>query len=503
MWGDCGAPLSAIIKDLTTRSAVSTVTAEQALATLTDKRQLVFLPEDKETVWLRSEARHEAQIAESTRRRLAPELRKVKAVRVPREVVVFSGTTIERTIDLTDEQLAAAKLCLSNRISLLAGPPGAGKTATLAAVVRGCAAPVIATVAAAAARRAEQVTGCNKAVTVHALTHDPRTQELRPQPGALRGCDALIIDEASMVSASQLAMLLRAADEAGVARVLLCGDPNQLQPIGSGAPFFDLIPSGGVPLATLSAIHRSQNGSGVQKLITGLRAREFDGSTSHREQFSAADVEFVFCSDDAFVENVCRKRAELVSAYGEDETTGLAPYNKDDFGIDALNVRSRQLDGCDARAPMPGEIIICVKNAPRPDDRTGYRLLNGTRLIVENVGNGYVLARPIGTDIRLRFRLEPHARGPAPDLNWGRFSTVHKFQGSEAQAALVVIPPNALKIIEGDPFLFELASFYTAISRAKRHVVIMGALEQLPELIRNGSRRRVTSLERLLRSAKL
>lgn len=517
--GDCGAPLDALLADLTVRLAVCDERARQALAMLAGRRRILLKVGDETRVWIGRHVLREMQIADSVLRRLefsgvasdAPQQRaskeahkprlSIKRARVAREVIIYPDLAKRQTVVLTEEQRAAAKLCLERRFSLLKGPPGAGKTVTLAAIVDGCARPLIATVAAAAARRAAEVTGC-EAVTVHALTHDPRTQELRPQSNALRRRDALIIDEASMVSASQLAMLLHAADKAGVARIVLCGDSVQLQPIGSGAPFFDLIASGVVPTATLSTIHRSQSGSGVQALVSGVRAGEFDGKRDARTRFAASDAEFVQCDAAGFVDAICAKRIELVSTFGTSEVIGLSPFNNDEFGIDALNARSREIDGCDPRAPVAGEALLCVKNAPRPEDRTGYRLLNGTRLIVDDTVGDHMLARPLDAEFNLRLPIKPHARGPAESINWGRFATVHKFQGSEAQAALVVIPPGALKIIEGEPFLFELASFYTAVSRAKRHIVVMGALEQLPALIRNGSRRRITSLERLLWGAK-
>ncbi len=257
-----------------------------------------------------------------------------------------------------------------------------------------------------------------------------------------------------------------------------------------------------IPSATLNTIHRSKSGSGVQAFIAGIRSGEFEGRRGARTRFAAPDVEFMQCDDAGFVETICVKRKELVSTFGAPEVIGLSPFKKDHFGIDALNARSREIDGYDPRKPARGEVLICVKNAPRPDDRTGYRLLNGTSLTVDDAHDDNMLARPLDAEFNLRLPIKPHARGPAESVNWGRFATVHKFQGSEAEAALVVIPPGALKLIEGEPFLFELASFYTAVSRAKRHVVVIGALEQLPALIRNGSRRRITSLELLLRSEK-
>ena len=87
----------------------------------------------------------------------------------------------------------------------------------------------------------------------------------------------------------------------------------------------------------------------------------------------------------------------------------------------------------------------------------------------------------------------PHAHGPAETIVWGRAATVHKYQGSEAAAVIVVIPPDALRLIEKEPHIFDEANFYTGVSRAKKRVVIMGALHQLPALMKHGTRKRITT----------
>jgi hypothetical protein len=507
MRGDCGAPLVKINDDLVRRLEMSENTAELAVAGLDENPWFVSRAGDTEHIWLRREARYEEEIAASIIARLnSPS---DKRTRPPREITLFPGLDGEIVVALSDEQRAATRICLENRFSCLTGPPGAGKTATLRAILMSSARAVICAVAAAAVRRAEQVTGCNRAMTIWMLTHDPVTWKRCPQPDLLRGVDTLIIEEASMVSLWEMATLLKAADMAGVARVIECGDDKQLPPIGSGEPFANIVRSGVTPMGVLTTVFRNKSGSGVQRVTAAIRAGAFTGSTEDLQKFGSDGVEFISCDGD-FADAVSRKRGELAAEYGETETVALSPFNKDSFGIHALNRRSREMDGIPDGAPRVGEILMCVENHWLKNRTSGgseerlpdYHLLNGTRLIVADVDPDFIVAHPLGdARERLRLSIRPHAHGPATRIVWGRFATVHKFQGSEARAVLAIIPPGALKMIEGEAFLFDLANFYTAVSRAKERVVVMGALGQLPALVEFGSRRRITFLEYLLRDA--
>ncbi len=177
-----------------------------------------------------------------------------------------------------------------------------------------------------AAACVEQLTGCDICVTVHTLTHDADWTR-RPQPEKLRGVDTLIFEDASMVSLWEMATLLKAADEAGVARVILCGDDRQLPPIGAGAPFADIIKSGIPPIAILNTVFRSKIGSTVQNLVAAIRACEFTGTDGDFQRFAdneALSVEFVKCGDaepddemsPGFADVASLKLRELISEYG-------------------------------------------------------------------------------------------------------------------------------------------------------------------------------------------
>jgi exodeoxyribonuclease V alpha subunit len=500
--GDTGASISRILRDLEKRYAFPKAVSQKAVALLAEARIFTIDPMQPDYLWLTSEARAEAAIAESAHTRLTRGGATVSRRRVVKNVTLFPGSGEPRLIDLSQGQREAAKTALENGISIICGPPGVGKTSVLAALIKlGGNKVMITAIAAAAVQRAREVTG-GQGTTVASLTTDfPRWGDFRlcPRPDLLRGIDTLILDEASMIGSRQLATLMKGCDLAGVARMVLCGDPDQLPPIQSGAPFADMIRPGAVPVARLETIFRSASGSGVQNLVEAIRLGELvatpSPSGSEFPNFGEG-VEFL-SGDQGGADAILAKYLELASVHGEADTVVLSPFKSEQFGVHALNLQLRAALGFNTPAPRPGEIVMCVENASAGgDDR--FRLLNGMRLTVTAFDGKWVALRHLSSGETVTVPYKPHAHGPSETIVWGRVATVHKFQGSEAAAVIMVIPPDALRLIEKEPHIFDVANFYTGVSRAKKIVAIMGALDQLPVLMKLGTRRRMTTLERIL-----
>jgi ATP-dependent exoDNAse (exonuclease V) alpha subunit len=247
---------------------------------------------------------------------------------------------------------------------------------------------------------------------------------LCPRPDLLRGIDTLILDEASMIGSRQLATLMKGCDLAGVARLVLCGDPDQLPPIQSGAPFADMIWSGVVPVARLQTIFRSASGSGVQNLVEAIRLGELvDTPASEFPKFGEG-VEFL-SGDQGGADAILTKYLELASAHGEADTVVLSPFKSEQFGVYALNLQLRAALGFHTPTPRIGEIVMCVENAPTGgDDR--FRLLNGMRLAVTNFDGKWVALRHLSSGETVTVPYKPHAHGPSETIVWGRVATVHK-----------------------------------------------------------------------------
>jgi hypothetical protein len=491
--GDIGAPIARVTADLEKRFAIRTTVAEKAVALMVEELAYRLDPSRPDHVWLPREVRAEAAIVESVGARSK---RASLSRRVGKNVTLFP-TSSPRVIELTQAQRDAANMMLEKGVSIVCGPPGVGKTSVLAAIVKHRGARVLITaLAAAAAQRAKEVTG-GQAMTIASLTTEGKNSSPVARPDRLVGIDTLIVDEASMVGSRQLAALLDGADKAGVMRVVLCGDPDQLPPIMPGSPFFDLINSGVVPMARLPTIFRSANDSAVQALVAAIRTGAF---TSASGQTFGEGVEFLD-GNKGGAAAIVSKYLELAGIYGEDNVAVLSPFKGEEHGVHALNASLRAALGATSPQPRVGEILMCVENWPAHDEGGGLRLLNGMRLVVMAFDGKQITLRRVSSGETAEVLYEPHQHGPAETIVWGRAATVHKYQGSEAEAVIMVIPPGALRLIEKEPHVFDAANFYTGVSRAKKRIVIMGALDQLPALMKHGTRRRITTLERTLREA--
>ena len=495
--GDIGASISHIIGDLEKRFAFTHAVTQKSIALLAEERAFTIDPSQPDRLWLTSEAQAEASIVTSVRARLARAEEKASERRVAKNATLFPASSEPRPIDLSPTQRAAAKMVLESRISIICGPPGVGKTSVLAVLVKlGGDKVLITAIAAAAVQRAREVTG-GRADTVASLTTDfPRWGDFRltPRPDLLHGVDTLILDEASMIGSRQLATLLKGCDLAGVTRVVLCGDPDQLPPIHNGAPFADMIRSDGVPTSRLVQIFRSEAGSAVQNLVEAVRSGAFAASLSQcAAEFPdfGDGVEFL-SGDEGRTEAICAKYLEVAGVYGEANVAVLSPFKGEEYGVNVLNAQLRAVLGFDTEVPRVGRDCHVRQECPQRRRRVSIAKRHAAHRNGGSRASGLRSEMsPPGETVTVPYR--PHAHGPAETIVWGRAATVHKFQGSEAAAVIVVIPPNALRLIEKEPHIFDVANFYTGVSRAKKRVVIMGALDQLPALMKHGTRRRITS----------
>ncbi|WP_353359431.1 exodeoxyribonuclease V subunit alpha [Mycobacterium sp.] len=396
-----------------------------------------------------------------------------------------------------EEQRAAAEVALSQGLTVLTGGPGTGKTTTVArllallveqATMAGNARLRIALAAPtgkAAARLQEAVQlevarldpserealiGLH-ATTLHRLlgSRPDTSARFRHHRGNRLPHDVIVVDEASMVSLTMMARLLEAVRPH--TRLLLVGDPDQLASVEAGAVLADLVDGlGEAKVAALKTSHRF--GESIGELATAIRMGDADrvvevlrAGGEHLEWIEAADPREQLRSvlvPQAFALRTAAILGDTVAALATlDEHRLLCAHRRGLFGVQHWN---RQVERW--LTEETGEPIWSSWYAGRPVLVTandyGLGLYNGDTGVT--VVDGEALRAVIGgAGETLTF-----ATSRLADVETMHAMTIHKSQGSQADEVTVLMPPE-------DSRLLTRELFYTAVTRAKKRVRVVGS----------------------------
>jgi exodeoxyribonuclease V alpha subunit len=414
-------------------------------------------------------------------------------------------------IEVSDEQWAVVELVRTRPLVLLTGLPGAGKTHTQRAIVdiarRARTRVLLCAPTGKAARRMRDLTG-HDAMTIHrALGYSPFAGGFqRNEDDPLSNeYELVIVDEASMLSLELADALFRAA---GDCHVLLVGDTDQLPPIGAGRVLADLVDSGVVPQAHLTAIYRQAARSLIVRSARRINAGELpflspDDARASLGDDVELDEDFFFVAKqeqeairDAVLDLVCER---IPSHYGLDprtEVMTLVPMRRGAVGLNALNEElERRLNPGEpavvlARAGIRvGSRIVQTKNDYTPD----REVMNGEVAFVVAWDEEEAEA-VLSLDDGEREIVVPAAALETYVLAWAL--TVHRAQGSQFPA--VVAPWSmAYAVMLSRPLL------YTAVTRAERLCVIVGERRALATAVgrAEGRRRHSALAERIVELA--
>ena len=404
---------------------------------------------------------------------------------------------------LDDGQREAVRVCLASRLGVLVGGPGTGKTRTvatiLAALLRGDGAtPRIALAAPtgkAAARMGESIAGAAalldgadpeladsmrriKPSTVHRLLG------VRTGSAAFRhnASDPLhhgvvIIDEASMMSLPLTASLLDALG--GSTRVILVGDPDQLASVEAGSVLADLVAAVGPTstcVAELTANHRFGDGSAIAELASAVRAGDSEAARRALEGDEAVSLSST--SGRSIIEPVASamRQAALTgdataAAKHLDSVRVLCAHRRGPAGVARWNAMVESWLG-DVRpfSDYAGRPVMVTEND------ASRRLFNGDIGVVVDRDGALEVVLPDGDGVRA-----------VPRVHLGRVETVHaltihKSQGSEFDRVIVVLP-------SADSLLATRELLYTAITRARSSVTLIGSLDTVLAALARPTRR--------------
>jgi exodeoxyribonuclease V alpha subunit len=297
--------------------------------------------------------------------------------------------------------------------------------------------------------------------------------------------DLVVVDEASMLDVELAAGLVDACSDG--THLLVVGDPAQLPSIGAGRVLADIVDSGVVPVTELATLYRQAEGGTIARLATAVRGGELPAVDD-----PSREVVVVPTRDAA---EAARRVAQLVTdsiprALGipAAEVQVVTPVHRGPAGTEALNAALKKELNPGAGASGTGK---------RPSFDVGDRIVAVANHLDLGFANGEVGTIVARTSEGLTVQF---AAGPATvpikvwsDLRHGWAITVHRAQGSEWPAVVVVLPPEA-----GNMLTRPLV--YTALTRAQRHLSVVPAVgPALHRAVREvGGRPRTTQLRRLL-----
>ncbi|MET9521038.1 SF1B family DNA helicase RecD2 [Streptomyces coeruleorubidus] len=404
-------------------------------------------------------------------------------------------------VDLAPEQEAAVKLALTEKVAVLTGGPGCGKSFTVRSIVELARAKKAKVVLAAptgrAAKRLSELTGA-EASTVHRLL------ELKPGGDAAYDrdrpldADLVVVDEASMLDLLLANKLVKAVPPG--AHLLFVGDVDQLPSVGAGEVLRDLLADGGpIPAVRLTRVFRQAQQSGVVTNAHRINAGQHP-LTDGMKDF------FLFVEDDTeeagrLTVDVAARR--IPAKFGLDprrDVQVLAPMHRGPAGAGTLNGLLQQAV-TPARPDLPekrfggrvfrvGDKVTQIRNNYEKGENGVF---NGTVGVVTSLNLD---------DQRLTVRTDedeevPYEFDELDELAHAYAVTIHRSQGSEYPAVVIPVTTGAWMMLQRN-------LLYTAVTRAKKLVVLVGSRKALGQAVRTVSAgRRCTALDFRLAGGRL
>jgi len=417
----------------------------------------------------------------------------------------------EAELELDDMQRFAVKAAVQNGILVLTGGPGTGKTTTINAMIRFFEREGMDVYLAAptgrAAKRMTEATGY-EARTIHRMLElaympedsDNRMQFGRDEENPLE-TDVIIIDEMSMVDLPLMHVLLKAITVG--TRLILVGDKDQLPSVGAGSVLKDLIESECFPIITLSKIFRQAEQSDIV-----VNAHKINRGEEVVLDNKSKDFFFLKRQDaNTIISVVLTLIQKKLPKYVDADTFDiqvLTPMRKGLLGVERLNsILQHYLNPPDtkkaekehgSRVFRVGDKVMQIKNNYQLEWEiaTKYGLVIDSGVGVFNGDIGRVISiDTYGEKIKVEFEEKKMVEYPfdlLEELELAYAITVHKSQGSEYPA--VVIP-----LLSGPRQLYHRNLIYTAVTRAKKCVTIVGSDTTFQEMILNtNEQNRYTSL---------
>lgn len=390
----------------------------------------------------------------------------------------------EAGITLADAQKQAIQASLSHGVFALTGGPGTGKTTIIKGILSvlkraGCKV-LLAAPTGRAARRLEEAAG-DKAQTVHRLLEYNVTGEFGKNSDDPLEADAVIVDEASMLDIVLTRRLLEAIPPG--CRLILVGDVDQLPSVGAGSVLQDIIRSGSMPVVRLTEVFRQ---AAVSHIVLNAHKINRGDMPECRDD---TDFGMVSCATDQQVADFVRDTYLRMSV--EKNWQGvqvLAPMHKGICGVQNLNKVLQEA----VNPPSSGKGEI---ERPGGVLRLGDKVMQIRNNYDKDVYNGDIgqIVQVSKNLVKVWFPDKPdseyvsYEQGDFDELQLAYAMSVHKSQGSEYPVVILVLVP-------GHYIMLQRNLLYTAVTRARERVLLVGDPRALRTAVENDRTRRRYSL---------
>lgn len=403
-------------------------------------------------------------------------------------------------IDLSDEQKKAIKMAFENKITIVTGGPGTGKTTIIKTIIKlmqdegmdiALCAPT-----GRAAKRITETTG-EEAKTLHRLLALGKTEEdgitINYEVPKIDK-EVVIVDEVSMVDTVLLHFLMKALLDK--TRLILIGDSDQLPSVGPGNVLKDLIESDIVPTARLTEIYRQARES--QIVVNAHQINQ-----GEQIDLSSRDGDFFFMKSNNIVQQICDLTSQRLLKYGNydpiQDIQVLTPTKKGDSGTRNLNKALQNVLNPKSQFKnekefgnvifREGDKVMQTKNnydiywESKDGKAYGSGIYNGDMGIINKIAD---------EGIEIIFdddKVVEYDATNIEELEHAYAITIHKSQGSE-------FPVVVMPILNGPPMLYTRNLLYTGVTRSKQLLVIVGEEYIIKQMIENNNtKRRNTGLK--------
>lgn len=385
-------------------------------------------------------------------------------------------------MELAPAQKQAVASALQEKVTVITGGPGTGKTTIIKAILEILAPLEVRTVLAAptgrAARRMTEATG-HQARTLHRLL------KFEPARGAFAynqdhplPADVAIVDESSMIDVFLMHHLLRALPLP--ANLILVGDADQLPSVGPGQVFRDIIASGEFATVTLKEIFRQSRES---RIIVNAHRINQGLMPDTRNQSPGSDFFFIQEEDPGRIVNLiihlCRER--IPRRFGFDpgaDIQVLSPMHRGETGLGNLNEKLQAALNPRGPALQRGARVL----------RQGDKVMQVVNNYEKDVFNGDIglISRVDGEEQELEVDFEgrrvSYDHTDLDEIVLAYAASIHKAQGSEYPAVIVPITTQHYVLLQKN-------LLYTAVTRGKRLVVLVGTRKALAIAVKSGQAR--------------